>query len=134
MSKSSPDLNSRILLTDTPAQVRSKIRSAVTDSTLGITFDPVGRPGAANLLSILAACADEGMEVVAARYADKGHGDLKADVADAVEELIKGPRAEFGRLRKEVGYLAEVATKGAEKARALTEPVMKDVRVRVGLV
>ena len=134
MSKSSPDLNSRILLTDTPAQVHSKIRSAVTDSTLGITYNPDARPGAANLLSILAACTGEDAHVVAARYADKGHGDLKSDVADAVEELIKGPRTEFERLRKEVGYLAEVATNGAEKARALTEPVMKEVRTRVGLV
>ena len=134
MSKSSPDLNSRILLTDTTAQVRSKIRSAVTDSTLGITYDPETRPGAANLLSILAACTDEGVQTVAGRYSDKGHGELKADVAEAVEELIKGPRAEFERLRKETSYLAEVAKTGAEKARALTEPVMREVRTRIGLI
>ncbi|EJF56291.1 tryptophanyl-tRNA synthetase [Dichomitus squalens LYAD-421 SS1] len=134
MSKSSPDLNSRILLTDTPAQVRSKIRSAVTDSTLGITYDPETRPGAANLLSILAACTDEDVQVVAARYIDKGHGDLKTDVAEAVEELLTNPRAEFERLRKETAYLEEVAKAGAEKARALTEPVMKEVRTRIGLV
>ncbi|KAI0628811.1 tryptophanyl-tRNA synthetase [Trametes polyzona] len=134
MSKSSPDLNSRILLTDSPAQVRSKIRGAITDSTLGITYDPVARPGAANLLSIFSACTGEEPETIAARYANKGHGDLKADVADAVEELIKGPRAEFERLRGEREYLASVAKDGAEKARQLSEVTIREVRARVGLV
>ncbi|KAI0373144.1 tryptophanyl-tRNA synthetase [Pilatotrama ljubarskyi] len=134
MSKSSPDLNSRILLTDSPAQVRSKIRGAVTDSLLGITYDPVARPGAANLLSILAACTGEDVHAVAARYADKGHGVLKADVVEAVEELIKGPRAEFERLRGEKEYLASVAREGSEKARQLSEVTIREVRARIGLV
>ncbi|KAL1947180.1 hypothetical protein VTO73DRAFT_14141 [Trametes versicolor] len=134
MSKSSPDLNSRILLTDTSAQVRTKIRGAVTDSTLGITYDPVARPGAANLLSIFGACTGEEPAAVAARYADKGHGELKADVADAVEELIKGPRAEFERLRGETEYLASVAREGAEKARQLSAGTIQEVRARIGLV
>ncbi|KAI0668347.1 tryptophanyl-tRNA synthetase [Trametes maxima] len=134
MSKSSPDLNSRILLTDSPSKVRSKIRGAVTDSTLGITYDPVARPGAANLLSIFSACTGEEVTTLAERYAEKGHGDLKSDVADAVEELIKGPRAEFERLRSEKEYLASVAKEGAEKARALSEVTIREVRARIGLV
>ena len=134
MSKSSPDLNSRILLTDTPSQVRNKIKGAVTDSTLGITYDPVSRPGAANLLSILAACTGEPVEVVATRYADKGHGQFKGDVADAVEELIKGPRAEFERLRGETAFLASVAQEGAAKARRISGPILSEVRARIGLV
>ena len=134
MSKSSPDLNSRILLTDGPAQVGKKIRGAVTDSTLGITYDPVTRPGAANLLSIFASCTGEEPETIAARYAEKGHGDLKADVAEAVEELIKGPRAEFERLRGETAYLETVAQEGAAKARELTGGTMREGRARIGLV
>lgn len=134
MSKSSPDLNSRILLTDSASQVRSKIKSAVTDSTHGLTYDPTNRPGAANLLSILAACTGEEVEVVAARYTDMGHGELKADVAEAVEELIKGPRAEFERLRCETGYLAEVAREGVAKAQVISDGTLREVRTRLGLV
>ncbi len=134
MSKSSPDLNSRILLTDGTSKVRSKIKGAVTDSTLGVTYDPEARPGAANLLSILAACTGEDVETVASRYADKGHGEFKADVADAVEELIKGPRAEFERLRGETAYLASIAEEGAAKARELSASTLREVRTRIGLV
>lgn len=133
MSKSAPDVQSRILLTDEFPQIKAKIRSAVTDSEIGITYDPVNRPGAANLLTIMAACNDETPADAAKRYAGKGHGDLKADVAEAIEHMLKAPRAEFGRLRGEKIYLTQVATEGAQKAIALTDPTMREVRSRIGL-
>ncbi|KAG6817044.1 hypothetical protein H0H87_000456 [Tephrocybe sp. NHM501043] len=133
MSKSSPDVNSRILLTDTTAQIKAKLRSAVTDSIAGITYDPMARPGTSNLLTILAACTDEDVELVAQRYIGKGHGHLKGDVAEAVEEMVKGPRAEFEKIRHETKYLDEVARSGAEKANERSEITMQAVRERLGL-
>ncbi|KAH9939577.1 hypothetical protein B0H21DRAFT_756230 [Amylocystis lapponica] len=134
MSKSSPDTQSRILLTDTGAQIHAKVRGAVTDSISGITYDPKNRPGTANLLTILAACTGEDAVAVAERYCNKGHGHLKADVAEAVEEMIKKPRAEFERLKGETGYLTAVANVGAAKAREISEATMREIRARVGLV
>jgi tryptophanyl-tRNA synthetase len=133
MSKSAPDVSSRILLTDTEKEIRTKIRSAVTDSTMGVTYDPEGRPGTSNLVSILAACTNEDAAEVATRYASKGHGDLKRDVADAVVALLEGPRAEFERLRGEREYLAQVAAEGAAKAVARSKSTMLEVRKAIGL-
>ena len=134
MSKSSPDLSSRILLTDTDAEIKTKIKGAVTDSIRGVTYDPVNRPGTSNLLTILAACTEGDAIELAKRYEDKGHGDLKADVASAVMEFMSKPRAEFERLRVETGYLAEVGLEGAAKANELSEVTMREVRTLVGLV
>ncbi|KAJ3715690.1 hypothetical protein C8R42DRAFT_679974 [Lentinula raphanica] len=136
MSKSSPDTSSRILLTDTSSQIAQKIRSAVTDSIKGITYDPLNRPGTANLLAMLAACNnDEDVRETARRYegTGKNHGDLKKDLTEAVEEMIRRPREEFERLRKERGYLEQVAREGAQKARVKSEATMVEVRKRVGL-
>lgn len=133
MSKSAPDPASRILLTDPPAMIQKKIRGAVTDSIVGITYDPVARPGAANLLSILAACTGEDVHKAAARYADKGHGDLKKDVAEAVTGMLNEPRKEYERLRGETGYLEEVAREGARRARERSALILAEVRRRVGL-
>jgi tryptophanyl-tRNA synthetase len=55
MSKSNGTEASRIHLSDTPEQIRAKIRSAKSDSIAGITYDPVARPEIANLLTIYAA-------------------------------------------------------------------------------
>jgi tryptophanyl-tRNA synthetase len=89
MSKSAVDPNSRILLTDPYETIVKRIRSAVTDSISGITFDPVGRPGTSNLLTILSACTGEAPAVLAERYAGSNHGALKKDVAEAVEEALR---------------------------------------------
>ncbi|EGN96406.1 hypothetical protein SERLA73DRAFT_186141 [Serpula lacrymans var. lacrymans S7.3] len=133
MSKSSPDIQSRILLTDTGAQIRAKIRGAVTDSIQGVTYDPVNRPGTSNLLTILAACTDREVLDVAKTYQHKGHGQLKTDVADAVEELFKHPRSEFEKIRGEASYLLKIAKDGAERAMTRSERTLLEVRSRIGL-
>ncbi|KAF7791059.1 hypothetical protein EIP86_002019 [Pleurotus ostreatoroseus] len=135
MSKSSPDLSSRILLTDTDAQINKKIRGAVTDSISGVTYDPVNRPGTSNLLTILAACTgEEDAAVVAQRYENKGHGELKADVAEAVIAFMSKPRSEFERLRGENAYLTEVAHEGFVKAVNVSRVTMLEVKRLVGLI
>ena len=133
MSKSAPDPNSRILLTDSYETIVKRTRGAVTDSMSGITFDPVDRPGTSNLLTILSACTGEASTVLAERYAESNHGALKKDVAEAVEEALRKPRAEFVRLREDRTFLEGVARDGAEKAQEISDGTMRDVRRRVGL-
>lgn len=52
MSKSDPDKRSCIMITDTPEVIKEKLKKAVTDCTSAVTFDPVGRPGVSNLLTM----------------------------------------------------------------------------------
>ncbi|THU92997.1 tryptophanyl-tRNA synthetase [Dendrothele bispora CBS 962.96] len=133
MSKSSPDPTSRILFTDSPSEITSKIRVAVTDSIAGITYDPVHRPGTANLLTILAACTGEDVHQVTKRFEGKNHGALKSEVTEAVQEMLRGPREEYERLKEQKDYLLKVAKEGAERAGEKAEVTMREVRQRVGL-
>ena len=89
--------------------------------------------GSSNLLSILAASENADAEVVARRYENQGHGVLKKDVIEALEGLLKVPRAEFERLRKDKPYLDAVAKEGAEKALERSRRTMKEVRTMIGL-
>ncbi|KAK7049240.1 Tryptophan--tRNA ligase, mitochondrial [Paramarasmius palmivorus] len=132
MSKSHPDVSSRILLTDTDAEIASKIRSAVTDSISGITYDPENRPGTSNLLTILAACRKQSVDITARDYEASNHGALKRDVTEAVQEMLKGPREEFRRLRQDEDHLDSVARTGALRAHNLTTETMRRVRERIG--
>lgn len=134
MSKSAPDVRSRILLTDDGPRIKAKIQAAVTDSIQGITYDPEARPGTSNLVTILAACTNEEPEAVANRYGSKGHGQLKTDVYEALEEMLKGPRAAFEKIRRDEQFLEEVTCKGAEKAKEKSELTMSEVKIRLGLV
>ncbi|KZT18830.1 tryptophanyl-tRNA synthetase [Neolentinus lepideus HHB14362 ss-1] len=134
MSKSSPIEQSRILLTDSPEEIKAKIRRAVTDSVQGITYDPVNRPGTSNLLTILAACENTEPEQVADLYSGKDHGHLKSDVIDAVVEMLRRPREEYERLIQARTYLTEVAQDGLWKAKLQSEQVMRTVRERLGML
>ncbi|KAL4074545.1 hypothetical protein V8B97DRAFT_1868581 [Scleroderma yunnanense] len=133
MSKSSPDTASRILFTDTASQIKSKVKSAVTDSIHGISYDPIARPGTSNLLTILAACTDSDAPDVAKLYECKGHGQLKDDVVDAIEEMLRGPRAEFERIKREKLYLDDVARRGALKAMEHSSATIQEVKMCMGL-
>ena len=133
MSKSSPDVQSRILLTDEFAQIKSKIRSAVTDSQLGVTFDPLKRPGVSNIITILATCTNTTPEEVAGLYANKGHAQLKADATEAIEAMLRQPREEIKRLKSETGFLEEIVKDGARRAMEISEATMTLVRSRIGL-
>ena len=133
MSKSAADPNSRILLTDSHETIIKCIRGAVTDSIPGITCDPVERPGTSNLLTILSACTGEVLAALAERYAESNHGSLKKDLAEAVEEALRKPRAEFVRLREDRTFLGQVARDGAEEGREHLNEMMREVRRRIGL-
>ena len=152
MSKSAPNPSSRILITDTPEQIRKKIKGAVTDNDRSITYDPVERRGVSNLLSILGAChattptagnfatsisqEDIHPDILAAeltRQGISGHAQLKGIVADAIIEKLAPIRAEYARLREDVPYLRQVAALGRDEARDAAARTMAEVRRKVGL-
>ena len=140
MSKSNPSSSTRIELTDDASSIRSKIRRAVVDSTRGITYDPITRPGVANLLRMQAAFScvgEEEEQVVVERLAREqsgmGHKEFKDRVADVVVEGLSGVRGEIERLKKEKGYVEEVLLEGEEGARRVAEETMRGVRRSVGL-
>lgn len=83
MSKSTPSENSKIMLSDTPEQVKKKIMSATTDSVGKIQFDMFNQPGISNLLQIDALVNDVPLQDVISTWAGETHyGDLKQKVAD----------------------------------------------------
>lgn len=143
MSKSSPLASSRIHLTDNAFEIHSKIRSAMTDSFPGITYDPQSRPGVSNLLTILAACQSTATnevrpEEIAKEYEGWFIGDFKKEVADAVDGRVGPIRDQLDRLMADgleggEEYLREVAKRGAARAEKRAEVVLREVKELVGL-
>lgn len=153
MSKSAPHQASRILLTDPTEVIEKKIRSAVTDSERGVTYNPTDRPGVANLLTILDACenigspgeningneardgqtSDTRLEALAARFATVSHAELKQSVTEAVEATIAPIRTEYARVRADESYLRDVAEAGRMRAAEAAEKTMWTVREILGV-
>lgn len=51
-SKSDPNDKSRVTLRDDPKDILKKIKRAITDFTSEVAYDPIDRPGVANLIAI----------------------------------------------------------------------------------
>lgn len=133
MSKSSPNPSSVLFLTDPPSVIHSKLKSALTDSIPGVSFDPSNRPGISNLLQIHSGYSGEKVDDVSKRFqGEKGIREFKDELSEVVSEGLKGFRREFERLKDEGGWVREMELKGAERAREVAQETMREVRRVVG--
>ncbi|KIM30796.1 hypothetical protein M408DRAFT_270356 [Serendipita vermifera MAFF 305830] len=142
MSKSAPDPRSRILITDSAAEIHDKLRVSHTDS-----IDPESlpedhipsldelSPNVANLYTILSCCTGEDVSTLIPRYYRRRYGYLKADVAAAVDAKIAPIRKEYERLRKPDGemWLREVAEMGRERASAIATQNLAQIKKHLGI-
>lgn len=138
MSKSHPNPKSRILLTDDKHTIRSKIKTAITDSLDGITYETQRRPGVSNLLDLIYHTLpndgfDGGQEALAKEMEGMSLKAVKDRAADAVESLVKPIRENYAEIVRNDQMLSDVASSGAQNARASASKTMEDVKRAVGL-
>ena len=131
MSKSSSTPAGLINLDDTADEIARKIRRAVTDSEAGVTYDPVDRPGVANLLDMLASATNRAPTALAAEF--ENNGSLKAATTDALIELLEPIQRRLSEFKQDPAEVERQLQLGAAKARAIAEPVLSRARERVGL-
>ncbi|MGW2170438.1 tryptophan--tRNA ligase [Streptomyces sp. NPDC001705] len=121
-----------VYLLDEPDVVRKKVMRAVTDSGREVVYDREERPGLANLLEILAACA--GGEPAELADAYDSYGALKKDTAEAVVEVLRPVRRRHQELCADPGYVEGVLREGAEKARGMARPTVDAAYRAIGLL
>ncbi|MEX2426211.1 MAG: tryptophan--tRNA ligase [Thermomicrobiaceae bacterium] len=133
MSKSNPNAGSRVELRDTPDQISKKIRRAVTDSGSEVRYDEVEKPAVANLMNIYSLFARVAIKDVEERYAGKGYGDFKKDLAELVVEGIRPIQERILELDESPDEVVKLMEQGRQRAHAIAEPKMKLVRDVTGL-
>jgi tryptophanyl-tRNA synthetase len=134
MSKSDPSALSRIDLTDDADTIAKKIRKAKTDfGDLPATPDEfVGRPEAVNLMGIYAALADQNINDVCKQFGGKKFSFFKQSLVELVIEKLRPIQDKFRRLMNDPAHVDDLMTDGAQRARAISEPILKEVHYIVG--
>jgi tryptophanyl-tRNA synthetase len=123
-----------IELLEDPAQIRKKIRAAVTDTGRDIVYDPARKPGISNLLTIYSALADRSIPDLERAYAGKGYGDLKRDLADLVVAFVEPIQARVRDVLADPAELDRILAIGAERAEAVAVDTLATVYDRVGFL
>ncbi len=133
MSKSADSAYNYIALTDSPDEIRRKIRRAVTDSGAEVRADP-DKPALTNQLTIYSLLAGEPVEAVVTRYEGKGYAEFKKDLAEIVVEALAPFQRRMAELATDKGFTLDVLRDGAERAAAIAERTMAKVHDRMGFV
>lgn len=132
MSKSDRSPGSYIALTDNPAEITRKIKRAVTDSGSDVTAD-LEKPAINNLLTIYSLFAQTSISDLEARYAGKGYGAFKRDLAEAIVDALAPLQARFSELQSDPSIAIATLQDGAGRAREIAKKKMALVNDRVGL-
>lgn len=132
MSKSDPNQKSYITLLDDAKTIEKKVKSAVTDSEGIIRYDKEKKPGVSNLLTIYSILANESIEQLEERYAGKGYGEFKADVAQVIIDTLTPIQEKYYELM-ESSELDDILDKGAEKANRVASKMLKKMENAIGL-
>jgi tryptophanyl-tRNA synthetase len=133
MSKSAAPAAPGVLrLLDPPDVIRRKIARAVTDSGGDVVFDPAGKPGVANLLTILSACEGVPPEQAAARMGS--YRELKEAVTEAVIAVLDPLQRRYAVLAADPGACQAIARDGAARAQDLAAPVLARAKQAIGLL
>ena len=104
------------------------IKKAKTDSERPISYDPATRPEVSSLLLLTALCQGRTPEEVAGDIGDAGAAALKKAVTEAVNEFLVPIRARRAEYAKDRGYLHEIIRDGNERATAVAEATLDEVR------
>jgi tryptophanyl-tRNA synthetase len=132
MSKSAGSAGSFVALTDTDSEITKKIKRAVTDSGSEVRAAP-DKPALTNLLGIYALLSNEPVGEIEDRYAGKGYGAFKTDLATIVVDAVRPIRERLLEYEANPDYAIGILAEGAERARAHAVPKMQAVRERMGL-
>lgn len=133
MSKSDTDERSRILVTDTPDQILAKVKKAITDFTSAVTFDPIERPGVANLITIHSLMSGQTPTEICNNSSHLDTGKYKFEVADSIIAHLNPIRTKIDDYMNNRDYLVKVLKDGGEKSSQLAEQTIVEVKEKVGL-
>jgi tryptophanyl-tRNA synthetase len=136
MSKSDSSDYSRINMTDDAETIGLKIRRAKTDpEPLPATVaDLERRPEADNLVGIYAALAGLSREAALGRFAGRNFSEFKEALSGLAVDVLGRIGGEMRRLLADPGYIDRVLRNGAERARAIAEPVLREAQEISGLL
>jgi tryptophanyl-tRNA synthetase len=133
MGKTGSTEQGTVLILDPPDAVRAKFKSAVTDSGREVLHRE-DKPGVSNLIEIMTVATGESIPEVEARYDGQGYGTFKADVAEAVIELLGPIQRRYEEIRSDEGELRRLLAVGAGKARDASAPTLRAMYERMGFV
>ena len=121
-----------VYIDDERDAIVKKVKRAQTDSGSDVVRGP-DKAGITNLIEILAVARGVSPDEVEREFEGQGYGAFKQAVGEAVAELLAPVRERYTELRGDEERIEQALRQGAERARAIAQPVMAEVHSAMGL-
>ncbi len=131
--KMSKSRGNAIAIGATADETARLIKGAKTDAVRTIRYDPATRPEVSSLVLLAALCSGRDPVAVAGDLGDGGAAALKATVTEAVNERFAAIRARRAELAADPGYVRQVLRDGCERAGAIADATLDEVRAAMGM-
>lgn len=118
----------------TADQTAKLIKKAKTDAERHITWDPENRPEVSNLLLLTALCENDDPAAIAEEIGDGGSGTLKKRLTASLNDYFAPIRERRAELAADEGHLREVLREGNERANAVADQTLAEVRTAMRMV
>ncbi|MGI8313203.1 tryptophan--tRNA ligase [Saccharopolyspora hattusasensis] len=131
-TKMSKSRGNAITLAATADETARLIRGAKTDAQRHISYDPRSRPEVSSLVLLAALCTGRDPHEVAEDIGSGGAAALKRTVTEAVNEHLAPMRERRAAFAQDRGYLRRILREGNERANAIAETTLAEVRSAMG--
>ncbi len=132
MSKSRPA--GCLFLDDSPAQIRAKIKTAVTDSGKEIKFDTEKKPAISNLMMIFSAMSEKTPKTIEKEFEGKGYAEFKKELAELIVSKLALSQKKKKEILKDASKTKKILSVGQKVADVVASKKIKEVENKIGLV
>ncbi len=133
MSKSNPNVHSKITLLEPANKIKKSIMKSTTDSDMEVRYDEENKAGVANLLTIYSQLGNVSIEDLEAKYKGVGYGTFKKELVEVVNDALLPIQQRHQEILAS-GEVEEVLKKGAERATEISQDVLNRVKDKMGFV
>lgn len=134
MSKSATSETSYIALSDTPDQIRKKIKTATTDSEKEIHYDIKTKLGISNLLSIAAEFSNKTIKQLEKEFSGASYAAFKEAVAEYIIADIQPFHQRYKELDKNKDEVIKILRDGKEKAEVAANSTLQNAKEKMGFL
>ncbi|MBI2626823.1 MAG: tryptophan--tRNA ligase [Parcubacteria group bacterium] len=123
-----------IALSDDPDTVRAKIKKAVTDSGKEIYYHPENKPAISNLIMIYHLLYGKSHGEDKDIYNGKSYAEFKNILAEVIIDFLKPFQQKRNELSKDMDKIEDLLRDHEEKASAIANKTLKEVKQKMGLI
>ncbi len=119
-------------LFEEPKNIKKKIMASVTDTGDKIVYKPKKKQGISNLLQIYSLVSSRTINSLEKEFKNKKYSEFKKSLTDLLIQELKPLREQREKLLSREVYIEEILKRGGEKAKAIAQSTVGEVKEKMG--